>query len=131
MVCIQRPQVLISCKVIDICVKFPSFPVILIIAGVLPVQSPALNSITIYTCLVAHSNLMQKFSEQLGPNLVETMRAENDAAEKRIEGESLSSYFFFLWQEQFMKSDKVPRDLDSSLMPCNREVLERESKKQS
>jgi len=105
------------------------FGIALVIVGVLPVQSPALNSITIYTCLIAHSNLIQKFSEQLGPNLVETMRAVNDAAEKMIEGESSSSYFFFLLQEQFMKSDEVPRDLDSSLMPCNREVLERESKK--
>jgi len=48
MVCIHRPQFLISCKIIDICVKFSSFPVILIIAGVLPFQSPALNSITTY-----------------------------------------------------------------------------------
>jgi len=46
MVFIHRPQSFISCKVIDICVKFSSFPAILIIAGVLPIQSPALNSIT-------------------------------------------------------------------------------------
>ena len=90
MVCIQRPHVLSSCKVIDICVNSPSVPF-----GVLPVQSPALNSITIYKCLIAHSNLIQKFSEQLGPNLVETTCALNDAAEKRIEGESSSFIFSF------------------------------------
>lgn len=39
--------------------------------------------------------------------------------------------FSFLLQEQFMKSDEVPRDLDSCLMPCSREVLEGESIKQS
>jgi hypothetical protein len=72
MACIQRPQFFISCKVIDICVKFSSFHVILVIAGVLPVQSPALNTITIYTCLIAHSNLIQN----VGPNLVETTRSE-------------------------------------------------------
>jgi len=92
MVCIQRPQFFISCKVIDICVKFSLLPVILIIAGILPVQSPALNSITICTCLIAHSNLIQN----VGPHLVEAMHVLNDAAEKRIEGESssfISSFF--------------------------------------
>jgi hypothetical protein len=112
-------------------VKFSSFPVILKIAGVLPVQSPALNNITICTCLIAHSNLIQEFSEQLGPNLVQNTHALNDAAGKRIEGESSSSYFFFLLQEQFMKSDKVPRDMDNCLMSFYGEVLERDSKKQS
>jgi len=91
MVCIQRSQFFISRKVIDICVKFSSFPVILIIAGVLPVQSPALNSITIYTCLIARSNLIQN----VGPNLVETTHFLNDAVQKRIEGESLSFIFSF------------------------------------
>jgi len=42
--------------------------------------------------------------QNVGPNWVETMCVLNDAAEKRIEGESLT-YFFFLLQEQFMKSD--------------------------
>jgi len=102
MFCIQRPRVLSSCKVVDICVKFSSFPVILIIAGVLPVQSPALNNITNCTCLIGHSNLLQK----LGPNLVETMRVLNDTAEKRIEGESLSFIFSFFCKNNYMKSDK-------------------------
>jgi len=91
MVCIQRPQFLISCKVINICVKFSLFPVIIIIDGVLPIQSPALNSINIYTCFIAHSNLRQ----HLGPNLVETMHVLNDAAEKRIESEFLSYFSFY------------------------------------
>jgi len=73
------------------CVNFSSFSVILIIAGVLPVQSPTLNNITIYTCLIAHSNLIQNLS----PNLVETTCIMNDAAENRTEDEVLSFIFSF------------------------------------
>ena len=87
MVCIQRPQFLISCKFIDICVKYSSCHSNNCWCPASSEPSPE----QYYHLHLSHSqsNLIQN----VGPNLVETMHVLNDAAEKRIEGEL--SYFIF------------------------------------